>query len=153
MRRLQRFRACVTAFGMPPSGRVTNGFDIVSVGVENERAVIIRMVVRAQARSAVVLAARGDRRTIERIDVRPRVGAKRDMNRRNIGLALADPEIRLRRHAEACELFPFHQHSVSERRERGTIERLAPGDIRYADSGVIDHASPSILTRPQTRYS
>src|ERR1700694_3491284 len=35
--------------------RVTNGFDIVAVGVENERAVIVHMVVRAQARRAVVL--------------------------------------------------------------------------------------------------
>ena len=45
-------------------------FDIVAVGIEDERAIVIRMILRAQAGCTVVLAADGDGRAIKRLDGR-----------------------------------------------------------------------------------
>ena len=49
-------------------------------GIEHERAVVVRMIVRANARRAVVLAAGSDRRGMERIDRRAVVGENGDVH-------------------------------------------------------------------------
>src|SRR4029079_2149744 len=99
-------------------------------------------------------ATRGHRRLVERVHLRARPRAERDVNRRNIGRAFADPEIGLRRDAEAGEAFPFHQRFVAERLQRGPIEGLALRDVRNADAGMVDHLKGSYeFTRPQTKYS
>jgi hypothetical protein len=48
---------------------MTDGFDIVAVGVENKRRIVVRMIVRAQARPAIILAAGGDGSRMEGIDL------------------------------------------------------------------------------------
>ena len=50
---------------------VTDRFDVVSVRIEDKRTVIIRVVVRAQPRRAIVPAARRQRRAVERINQPP----------------------------------------------------------------------------------
>ena len=80
---------------------MAHGLDVVAIGVEHERAIVVGVVVRTHARRAVVAAARGDRRAIERIDVRPRLGMKRDVDLRAFEYARADPEIGLSVGAEA----------------------------------------------------
>ena len=47
---------------------MTDGLDIVAVGIEHEGSVVIGVVVGTQAGRAVVLAARSDRRAVEGID-------------------------------------------------------------------------------------
>ncbi|HEX4112172.1 MAG TPA: hypothetical protein VH020_06520 [Stellaceae bacterium] len=47
---------------------MADGFDVVAVGVEHEGAVIVRVILRAQARRAIVVSARRQRGTMERID-------------------------------------------------------------------------------------
>ena len=50
---------------------VADGFDIVAVGVEDERAVIVRMIHWPQPRPAIVAAAGRDRRGVEGVDLGP----------------------------------------------------------------------------------
>src|SRR5579872_6783471 len=44
----------------PSRRRVADRFDVVAVGIEYEGAVVVRVVLRAQSRAPVVLAAGGD---------------------------------------------------------------------------------------------
>ena len=48
---------------------MADGFDIVAVRVDDEGAVIVGVVVRADARRAVVLAAGSQRRRVEGVDL------------------------------------------------------------------------------------
>src|SRR3712207_8147794 len=57
-----------TLFRSSPS--VADDLDVVPVGVEDEGAVVVRVVLGAQAGGAVVLVAGGDRRGVERVDRR-----------------------------------------------------------------------------------
>ena len=80
---------------------MADGLDVVTVRVEHEGAVVVRVVVRPQPRRAIVLAAGRERRVIERIDRRSIVRGDRHVQR-TIDPALgADPEIRLAADAEA----------------------------------------------------
>src|SRR5690349_18605439 len=51
------------------AGRVAHRLDIVSVGVEDKRCVVIRVIAAAETRGAVVAASGGQRGPIERIDI------------------------------------------------------------------------------------
>jgi hypothetical protein len=66
---------------------MANGFDVVAVRIQNERAVIVRMIVRANAWSAIVATACGDGRLVERVDEGSAGNAKRDVDRRNVGFS------------------------------------------------------------------
>ena len=55
--------------------------DVVPVRVEHERAVVVRVVVRADARRAVVLAARRHCGLVERVDDGAVLRADRDVHR------------------------------------------------------------------------
>jgi hypothetical protein len=48
-------------------GIVTDDLDVVAVGVQNERSVIIRMILRSRARRAVIFAAGGDGRVMKSV--------------------------------------------------------------------------------------
>jgi hypothetical protein len=80
---------------------VTHGLDVVAVGIEHERTVIVRVIARAQAGRAIVLAACGERRAMEGVDGRPIVGVDRNMQNALEPSLAADPEIRLAVLAEA----------------------------------------------------
>jgi hypothetical protein len=49
-------------------GGATAGFDVVTVGIQHERAVIVLVVLRPRAGRAVIAAAGGDGRAIKRVD-------------------------------------------------------------------------------------
>src|SRR5271155_4694784 len=49
------------SFGVSLFGAMANGLDVVAVGIEHERAVVVGMILRAQTGSAVVAAAGGNR--------------------------------------------------------------------------------------------
>ena len=51
------------------SGGATHRLDVVAIGIEHEGTVVIRMIMRAQARRAVVPAAGRDGGAIERVDL------------------------------------------------------------------------------------
>src|ERR1700721_29971 len=94
------------------------GFDVVAVRIEHECAVVIRMVLRANARLSVVTSACPYRGPIERVDEAALRREKCNV-RRTSRLSLADPEVgpRLCTHPDC--LAEIHDHFVAERRQRG----------------------------------
>ena len=50
-------------------GFVANHFDVVPVRTDDERCVVVRVVLRAQARRTIVLATRLQRRAMEGVDL------------------------------------------------------------------------------------
>jgi len=102
---------------------------------------------RTKAGRPVVAATGGHGGLVERIDFRAAIHAKRHMDSRLIGHAIADPEIRLGRFAEAGHVGvagdgggEFHQQGVANRGKRFAVERPALFEITYRDTGVVDHA-------------
>ena len=85
-------------------GIVTDDLYVVAVGVQNERAVIIRMVVRTEARRAVVFAAGGDGRLMKSVHQRTFGDPKCDVDARLVGCSLANPKIGLRWFAESSHI-------------------------------------------------
>src|SRR5690606_21943268 len=90
---------CVEARQRPASSRgagraMTDRLDVVPVRIEDERAVVVRVVLGTRAGSPVVLGPRGDRSGMERIDLR--VGRRADgVVAAGPGrLALGEPEAR-----------------------------------------------------------
>src|ERR1043166_3406169 len=63
------------------AGRVAHGLDIVSVGIEDKRRVVVCVIVRAQARRPVVAPAGAKRCPVERIDLRLVRGREREVER------------------------------------------------------------------------
>ena len=81
---------------------VTAGLDLVAVEIDDEGTVVIRVVVRAQARLAVILAAGLQGRGVESVDIGAAFRAEADMRAAlGIGAAVdplfrkADPEARM----------------------------------------------------------
>src|SRR5215470_7483613 len=79
---------------------MTDCFDVVPIGIEHKSTVVIRVIVRAKARKAIVLAARRKRRTVERIDRQPVFRNDRDVQRLVQLAVAADPKVRLAAAAE-----------------------------------------------------
>src|SRR5207344_665960 len=77
--------------------RVADGFDVVPVRIEHERAVIMFVILRAQSGRTVVVAAGGEGGDMEGIDLRPRVGREADVQSATQCFAGADPELRAAR--------------------------------------------------------
>src|SRR6185295_14190267 len=82
-----------------PSGRVTDGFDVVAVGVEHERAVVILVIVGARSGRTVVAAACRQSGSVELVYLLAALGAECDVNARLVRLALGQPEVGLGRDA------------------------------------------------------
>ena len=81
--------------GMSALGRVANRFDVMSVGIEHEGAVVMGVVMRTQPGAAVVAPAGSYGGSVERVDQGATGDAKSDVNRRPVRSAGCDPEIRL----------------------------------------------------------
>src|SRR5262245_24441714 len=78
---------------------VADRLDVVPVGIEDEGAVVARVVLGARARCAVVSPACRQRQAVENADAGPVLAAECDVEPRG-GRALLDPEAQL---ASACE--------------------------------------------------
>ena len=74
---------------------MADGFDVVAVGIEDERTVIVGVMRRPNAGRAIVTAAGGERRPMERVDPLPAVASKSEMYRRLVARRLMDPEGRV----------------------------------------------------------
>src|SRR5512142_74376 len=71
---------------------VAHRFDVVPVGPDDERRVVVGVIVRAQARRAVVLAAGGECRAVEVVDLLAIRRAEREVQRRRLAGGLVQPE-------------------------------------------------------------
>ena len=95
---------------------MANDLDVVAVAIEDEGAVIVRMILRPQSWPSVVASARGYCGIIERFHGGAIWCGKSNVGRHH-GFAPADPEIRPAV-PEPNRLTEVHQHRVSERRQR-----------------------------------
>src|SRR5690606_38615133 len=125
------------------------------VGIEDEGAIVVLVIVRTQPGGPVVLAACRERRAIEGVDLLPVSCSKRDVLARLGGGALAEPEIHVWRDAVTDDhLAPSelqrdrHPLRIAERRERLLVESPADGGTTHVHSGVIDHHRMSALGGP-----
>src|SRR5258708_5362203 len=107
---------------------VADGFYIVAVRIEDEGAVIGRMVLRPQARRAVVGAAGGYRGAMEGVDRGPVLGRESHMEMAFQPLRLGDPEEGLARGTEAHGPALGHllDDADAERRHGFLIEGRGP---------------------------
>src|SRR4029078_11306051 len=125
-------------------------------GIEHEGAVIIGVVMRAQTRLAIVLAAGGDGRAIERIDLGAGLGGEGDMDALIIGGAepFADPEERLAAIAETdggafAGRFRRHLHNDADTEwgQRLQIKLGGAGEIAEGKAEMVDHPARSTIFR------
>jgi hypothetical protein len=125
---------------------VANGFDVVSVWIQYEGAVIIRVVVRARAWSTVVFASGGNGCAIKLVDLLAIGGSKCNVHRRRLRRAFVKPKVGFGGNAEAQnnDTFRvlsgyFHEYAVSQGRKRSFVEEPALVGITDIDSGVVNH--------------
>src|ERR1700723_4221406 len=131
-------------FGVLSPRRMANGLDIVSVRIEHEGSIIIRMIVRAYSGPAVVLAAGGDRFFVKSIDGRPVLRRKGNMRPGLRNVPQPDPEESLRADAIARESFVFRiQARDPQRTQCAVIEFLRLLGVADADGDVIQHIEPT----------
>jgi len=71
---------------------VTDRLDVVAIGVEDVRRVVVRVVVGPNARRPVVPSARVEGRRVEGVDRRTVVALESDVGAAD-GVATADPEV------------------------------------------------------------
>src|SRR5688500_9466408 len=116
------------------------------------------MVVRAQAWCAVVAATGRDGGLMERVDEGTPRHTERNVDRRIVGLASRDPEVRLGRHAEPGDVnatgysgSQLHYQLIADRREGSSIERLALSEVADRESRVIDHGCIIALRADRVR--
>src|ERR1700746_449475 len=108
---------------------MADGLDIVAVGVADEGAVIVLVIMRPQARRAVVAPTRRDRRLVEGIDGGAVLGMESDMGRGSGRLAGSDPEVRagvaepgVIAMAAGLVVADFYHQGVTEWRKGSRIE-------------------------------
>src|SRR5690349_3767099 len=125
---------------------MTNRLDIVTVGIKNKSAVIVRVVMRTQAGRSVVGAASGQCRAMECIDCHAIRRDQCDMYPPAALLTGSDPELRAPGRPEpgafvASGLLAgdIHDRAIAERRERRDVERAAARKIGDGQSDVIEH--------------
>lgn len=123
-------------------------FDVVTIGVEHEGAVIPGVVMRAWARGAVVAAAGGKRRLVERADQLLRFDAERHVDRRPVRLALVDPEVGLAPFTETGDVGAAGDVRGQDGKQLVTdggkgllVKVLAALEVADDETGVIDHGS------------
>ena len=97
LRRRQAGQSAARAGAAAPSGRAAISLQPIAVGIDHKGGVVIRAVIRAQTRLAVVASAGAQRRRVKGIDARARRRIQAKMQtgfriRRHRALRAADPE-------------------------------------------------------------
>src|ERR671920_236956 len=117
-------------------------FNVVAVGIENEGAVVGRMVLRTEPGTTVSPPARRDSSLVEGVHSRAVVASECDMDG-GAERTLPDPEIRLIRLSEPhTGDVVLHDQLVAEWRQSLLVEALAPLKVRCGKTNVIQHRSP-----------
>src|ERR1044071_3556896 len=102
-------------------GFVANHFDVVPVRTDDESCIVVRVVVWAQTRRAMVLATRLQSRAMESFDLLALVGLERQVTMRRLllGLEQAQGVLALRWHElHTVRRVPLRDNSYAERFER-----------------------------------
>jgi len=102
---------------------VTNRFDVVAIRIENESAIVVRMIVRTKPGRAVVDAAGCKRRPVKFVDDFPAFGREGYMCTCLRCITLTDPEESLLSNAVTCKSFAFSIKTLyANRAEYGVIK-------------------------------
>jgi hypothetical protein len=130
---------------------VTDSFDVVSIGIEKERAIIVGVVVRAKPRPAIVLSSGGEAGAMECVNFGARRRGECNMDWSGRASAIADPKEWFAFRAEArmratARLFRIclHQKHDRERQKRPFVESLGAVEIGYRNSHVVEHFVPPL---------
>ena len=97
---------------------VTHGFNIVTIRTDDKGAVVVRVVMRPQTRTPVVLAAGSDGAAIEVVDLTPSLCGKRKVQRSTFHRAGAEPERRFMVSPQPYGVRNLHYDSDAERGKR-----------------------------------
>src|SRR5206468_232828 len=131
-------------------GFVANHFDVVPVRTDDESCIVIRVVVRAQTRRTIVLAARVQSRAIESFDLLAILGRERQMKMRRLLLAFVQAQRSLALWAEldTVRWLPLRDYSDAERFECLEEERLARCIVADSEFDVVEHEFSSFPSHP-----
>jgi len=113
--------------------------------IDDERAVVVRMILRSKSRRPVVATTSRNCCIVKRLDHSAIRCRESDMTTR-AGFTRPDPEIGSSIRAEAGRFTEVHQNSVSERRQCGLEKGLALRDVRNRNTDVIEHSESSICS-------
>jgi len=121
-------------------------FEVDAIGIEDERAIIVRMIMRPKTRAAIVFPSGFQRRFVERIHLGPGRRDKGDVNAGAMRTAVADPEERFsilsitdavvaagefRRH--------FHDDGDAQGQKRRIVKAFGGFKIADTDTDMIEH--------------
>ena len=125
-------------------GGVADGFDVVAVGVADEGAEVVLVVLGPDARLVQHLGAVGDGGVEERLHGSPVGGGEGEVRLAEAvaGLLGADPEVR-ELGAVADRLAEVEDPLAAERGEHGVVEGRGGGEVGTLDGDVIEHVPDS----------
>ena len=107
-----------------------HSLDVVPVGVDNEAAVIVGMIMRPKARRPVVLAAGGNRRIVEGLNFRPVLRRKSNVQPAFQRRPGTEPELRsLASEARVTRVILFREFDFPEEPDAQRRQRI----------GVVNH--------------
>src|SRR5689334_20852556 len=117
---------------------VANRFDVVAVGIEHERAVVVRVIDLAHARRSIVLAARFQSGCIESTHQLTILGDECDVQRSLRFGTRPEPELGALVLTESRPVPDLLDESNAERRERLRVERFAPLAVAHANADMVE---------------
>jgi hypothetical protein len=127
----------------------------VSIKIANERAIIVGMIVRAQSGLSVIATSSRYGGGVKRVNDIAALDAKGDVERWLVGITVGYPEVGLAALTKACHIRAPGNRSgnlmeqlVSKWSERFPVEPLAPLEIGYNDTCMIDHSSLQKIVVP-----
>src|SRR6266700_3177175 len=132
---------------------VANRFNVVSVRVKNECAVVVWVIVRTRSRRTIVARSGSQSCVVKSVNRAAVVTCKRHMDRssataRHVSFrlrakadrpTLLDPEIRNELSTKPCTRGSFHSERITQRRQRRFIELLAALIIRNTNTDMVKH--------------
>src|ERR1700683_2757211 len=125
--------------------------DVVAVAIDDEGAVVVRMILRPKPRRSVVASTSRNCRIIKRLN-RSAIRCRESYMAARPGFARGNPEIRSAIRAEAGRLTEVHHNFVSERRQRSLEKGFALGDIRNRNTDMIEHSESSSRLIPAMAF-
>lgn len=120
---------------------MADSFDVVAVRVADEGGEIMRMVLGAERRLAVVLPSRVERFLVKLGHGFLGPAGKRDMDRRKRFCGLKDPEILPTFGLKASMGFHVRRQNVSERLQGPLVKLPAFSIVENGNGNVIEHTS------------
>src|SRR5262245_13576050 len=127
---------------VPEIGFVANHFDVVAVRTNDERCIVVRVVLRAQTGRTIVFATRLKSRAIESFDLLAILGRERQVKVRRLLVGLVQAQRHLGRwvaELDAVRRRSLRDNSYAERFECLEEERFARCVVADSEFDVVKH--------------